>query len=94
MLPRGYGIIPGQQKFITESYVCVPPAFWIVDEWGDVFTLGIVQATEHDTAYYAFNILRNGEPTGEFGHNIEYRRGKVRIHTITGWKTWNGVQFL
>ena len=98
----------GEQTHMTESYVSSPPALLIIDERGDVWTLGFTLATprstdlmeRYQTRYeapkgeFAFNVLKNGHNVGEFASRIERRKGKVRILTATGWKIWNGNQFL
>ena len=98
----------GEQTHITESYVSSPPALLIVDERGDVWTLGFQLAaprstdlmeryqTRHEApkGEFAFNVLKNGLNVGEFASRIERRKGKVRILTATGWKNYTGVCFV
>lgn len=86
MTPRG------EQTHITEAYVSSPPALVIVDERGDVWTLG----TEYGygpRGEFAFNVLCNGQNTGEFASRIERRAGKIRIFGAQGWKVWTGQSF-
>lgn len=66
----------------TESYVCVPPACYITDDDGAIFTMGFdyVEFPRH----YEFMVMRNDKPTGQFAERIEYTRtsghsGVVRI---------------
>ena len=59
-----------QQGFITENYVCSPPALRILDEAGDVWALGL-QYFPTPKDGYAFNILKNGEDTGEWATKLE-----------------------
>ena len=93
---HGYMRRPTQQQFITEEYVSTPPALWIHDERGDVWTLGeqFARMTDAPHGEFAFNVLRNGQDTGEFASRIERRRGKIRIFTRQGFKTWSGQSFL
>jgi hypothetical protein len=91
-----YMLKPQEQLFITESYVSTPPALWIHDEWGDVWTLGTEYQQQRDApnGEFSFNILRNGQQTGLFASRIERRNKKVRAWTRQGWRTWSGSQFL
>jgi len=81
--------LQGEQQYITESYVSVPPALVITDEQGAVWTLGFNVAPRDKTpdGEFAFNVLRNGIETGEIASRIERRNGRVRIFTVDGWKT-------
>ena len=88
---------PLQQTHITESYVSSPPALIVIDECGDVFTLGLQYQDMRDAPQgeFAFTILCNGRWTGEYGSRIERRNNRVRIFCRGGyWKIWNGKQFL
>jgi hypothetical protein len=89
----GYMLKPKEQTHITEAYVSSPPAALIVDERGDVFTLGF-QYGAGPGGEFAFNVLRNGVDCGEFASRIERRNGKIRIFSAQGWKTWTGRSFL
>lgn len=86
----------GEQKFITESYVSVPPALIIVDEQKAVWTIGFTTAPKDITpdGEYAFDVLRNGIFVGEFASRIERRKGRIRIFTRDGWKWWTGTSFI
>jgi len=75
----------GEQHYITESYVSVPPALIITDETGAVWTLGF-KFGEAPNGEFAFNVLRNGIETGEVASRIERRNGRIRIFTRQGWK--------
>ena len=88
-------LLQGPQQFITENYVCSPPAAHILDERGDLWMLGILagDARNQPRGHRMWNILRNGEETGEMASHIERRNNKVRILTRQGWKTWNGQSF-
>jgi hypothetical protein len=88
-----YMLRPQEQTHITEAYVSSPPAALIVDERGDVFTLGFEFGVA-PSGEYAFNVLRNGVSSGEFASRIERRHGKIRIFTATGWKNWTGRTFI
>jgi hypothetical protein len=91
-----YMLKPKEQLFITENYVSSPPAAWVHDERGDVFTLGTEYQQQRDApnGEFSFSIIRNGHQTGEWGSRIERRNNKVRIFTRQGWKVWNGNQFV
>lgn len=68
----------------TESYVVIPPALWITDSDGAVWTLG----TEY-TVHMEFNVLRNDVDTGQYAARIEYRAGVLRIYGRDGWRTFS-----
>lgn len=91
-----YMLKPKEQQFITENYVSSPPAAWIHDERGDVFTLGTVTQWNRDApnGEFAFNVLVNATETGLFASRIERRNGKVRAFTRQGWRTWSGQSFI
>jgi hypothetical protein len=79
----------GEQFWQTEEYVSSPPALIIMDETGAVWTLGFARgAGPHGE--FAFDVLREGMPTGEFASRIERRKGRIRCYTRSGWKVWNG----
>jgi len=84
----------GPQQHITEAYVSVPPALTITDEEGAVWTLGFTNARDAPRGEFAFDVLRNGLPVGEFASRIERRDGRVRIFTPSGYKRWNGRTFI
>jgi hypothetical protein len=88
-----YMLPPAQQTHITESYVSTPPALFIIDEAGVVWTLGFNQVMG-PRGEYAFNVLMNGKETGEFASRIERRGGKIRIFTLGGWKRFTGKSFI
>jgi len=93
---------PKEQLFVTESYVSSPPALWIHDERGHVFTLATDEPPQPDLAAqgeYTFAV--NWSPTvnrvintGTWASRIERRNGKVRAWTRQGWRTWNGKEFV
>jgi len=87
---------PKEQTHITESYVSTPPALLIVDERGDVWTLGTSYARmdESPSGEYAFNVLRSGVDTGVYASRIERRNGRIRAFTRQGWRTWSGQSFV
>lgn len=102
-----YMRLQGEQTHITEEYVSSPPALIILDEQGTVWTLGLQMAAPTDAlkeryrtrreapqGEFAFDVLRNGQPTGEVASRIERRRGKIRIFTREGYKTWTGRSFI
>jgi hypothetical protein len=91
----------GPHMPLTEASVCIPPALWIRDEEGALWTLGFdYSETEWRTGKYEYDVVRNGEKTGEFARNIEFSvppNGKVRVIRIwgaDGWRTWNGRRFV
>ncbi len=88
-----YMLPPAQQNHITENYVSTPPALFIIDEAGIVWTLGL-KHTLGPRGEYAFPVLCNGQDTGELASRIERRNGKIRIFTINGWKRFTGKSFL
>lgn len=93
MIDLSYMRPHGLQTHITEEYVSSPPALIIVDETGAVWTLGFEQITG-PRGEYAFPVLRNGLPVGEYASRIERRGGKIRIFTANGFKRWSGRSFV
>jgi hypothetical protein len=90
-----YQKLQGEQTFVTENYVSSPPALIVVNEKGEVFTLGFQRGQIFDgpRGEYCFDILKDGEPTGIIGSRIERRNGKIRVFTRGGWRIWNGREF-
>lgn len=88
--------LQGEQRFVTEDYVSVPPALTIVDEAGAVWTIGFNTAPRDRApgGEYAFDVLRNGRPVGIFASRIERRGGRIRAFTRHGWKRWTGTAFV
>lgn len=88
----------GPQKHITEAYVSSPPALIIVDEAGIIWTLGIQEGIElgatRPHGEFCFEVLANGNKTGEYASRIERRGGRIRIFTHRGYKFWNGRAFI
>lgn len=95
-----YVLRRGPQVHVTEDYVSSPPAATITDEQGFVFALGLNTAPrwQSPTGQFAFDVLRNGFPTGETASVIERSNGRVRIFVKSkggfGWKYWNARQFV
>lgn len=92
-----FWMMPQNPQFISESYVCVPPANHIVDMQGNIWMLGFDFQDSRDApqGHFSFNVLRNGRETGEYASHIERRNGKVRIFTRNGlWKVWGGAAFV
>lgn len=93
---------PKEQKFITEPYVASPPALWIHDERGHVFTLATDQPPHPDLAArgeYTFSVNWSPCPgkvynAGIWASRLERRNGKVRAFTREGWRVWNGRAFV
>jgi hypothetical protein len=92
---------PKVPKFMTEEYVSVPSALWIVNEQGHVFTLATDEPPQPDLAArgeYTFMVMWSPQHgvvkhTGTWASRIERRSGKVRAFTREGWRTWTGTQF-
>lgn len=82
----------GPQQHVTENYFSVPPALTITDYVGAIWTLGW-NPGDGPRGEFSFNVLRNGESTGEFASRIEMRGNRVRCFTSQGWKVWNGRSF-
>lgn len=94
---RPLRVLGHEQTFITENDVSSPPALWVIDEAGVKWTLGTVYVEPGRGApcgEFAFNVLRDGQDTGEFASRIERRRGRIGIFTSTGWKRWTGQSFV
>lgn len=91
-----YMKLQGPQLHVTESYVSVPPALTITDEQGAVWTIGYQTAPRAKTpdGEFAFDVLRNGVPTGDFASRVERRNGRIRIFTADGWQRWTGHSFI
>lgn len=91
-----YMFLQGEQQHITESYVAVPPALTITDQYGTVWTLGFQTAPRGKSpdGEYAFNVLRNGVDVGEIASRIEMRNNRIKIFTADGWKRFNGNTFI
>ena len=78
----------GDQHFITEAYVSVPPALTIIDDTGAVWTLGF-RSARTDAAprgEFAFNVVCNGRDTGVMASRIERHRQRIRAFTRQGWQ--------
>lgn len=94
----------GPHMPITESSVSIPPALWIRDEEGALWTLGFdYDEREWRSGKWEYDIIRNGRKTGEFGRIIEYKvnsRGtrQIRIWGSHGgsamWRWWSGRSFV
>lgn len=81
-----------EQIYETENYVAVPPALIITDEQNAVWTLGFNGSVSGGE--FAYDVLRNGKPVGEFANRIERRSGRIRIFGPEGWKVWVGSTFI
>lgn len=88
--------LQGEQKFVTESYISVPPALTILDEQGAIWTLGFDIGPKDRTpaGEFAFNVLRNGVETGAIASRIEMRGNRIGVFTRDGWKRWSGISFV
>lgn len=76
----------------TESYVVCPPAMYITDDDGAIFTMGFEYIELGNR--YEFIVLRNDVPTGEFAERIEYTRraghsGAVQIFGKDGVRSFS-----
>lgn len=89
----GFAKREGEVVFVTENYVSVPPALWIIESDNTCWTLGF-RPGEAPNGEFAYNVLRNGVSTDVFASRIERRNGRIRCFTRDGWKTWNGRFFL
>ena len=91
---------PTEQTFVTEEYVSSPPAAWIHNERGDVFSLStqLGPPPTWPAGHFGWTVLvdRGQGPqwTNAVASQIERRHGKVRAFTREGWRTWNGVEFV
>jgi hypothetical protein len=88
-----YMVRRGEQAHVTEDYVSSPPALTITDERGDLWCLGFRPGAA-PRGEFAYNVLKNGEETGEIASRIERRGGRIRIFTANGWKRWTGMTFV
>lgn len=93
----------GPHMPITEPEVCIPPALWIRDDEGALWTLGFdYDEREWRAGRFEYDVVRNGRVTGEFARIIEFRRPvgrhmaprQVKIWGAPGWKAWNGRCFV
>lgn len=76
----------------TESYVVCPPACYITDDDGAIFTMGFDYVEIGNK--YEFIVLRNDVPVGQFAERIEYTRraghsGTVRLFGKDGVRTFS-----
>lgn len=87
-------------KMVTESSVSIPPALWIHDDEGAVWTLGFdYDERAWRSGKFEYDVVRNGRKTGEFARTIEAKvdsRGNkvVRIWGADGWRTWRNGRFV
>jgi hypothetical protein len=85
----------GPHMPITDSYVSIPPALWVRDDEGSLWTLGFdFSETEWRTGRWEYDVVRNGRKTGEFAQVIEFRQKKIIIHGAEGRRVWNGRKFV
>ncbi len=89
----------GPHMPITESSVCIPPALWLRDSEGALWTHGIdYPESEWRGGTYEYDVVRNGRQTGELARIIEckvnsYGNRVVRIWGADGWRTWRNGRF-
>jgi hypothetical protein len=96
MIIQSFMLPEKEQFYETESDISVPPALIITDENNVVWTLGFNGIDERGVSRgeFCYDVLRNGQPTGEFANRIERRGKSVRIFGPQGWKRWNGRFFI
>jgi hypothetical protein len=84
----------------TETAVTIPPALWIRDEEGALWTLGFdYDEVAWKSGKYEYDVVRNGVVTGQFARTIECRANlfntrEVRIWGADGWRTWRNGRFV
>lgn len=83
-----------EHDYITETYVCSPPALIVTDEVGAVWTLGLVEGHVPVGGEFEFDVLRNGMATGERANRIERKGGRIAIFGAGGYKRWTGRGFV
>ena len=84
-----------EQNNITETYVSSPPALYLIDEHAVVWTLGTyLSGLPVSGGEFVFDVLRNGERTGEVASRIEKRNGRMSIFGTNGFKRWTGNSFI
>jgi hypothetical protein len=90
----------GPHMPVTESSVCIPPALWLRDSENALWSLGFdYDEREWRSGKWEYDVVRNGEKTGDFARRIEcsinsYGTKVVRIWGAEGWRQWNGKQFV
>jgi hypothetical protein len=90
---EAYMKLQGEQHFETENYVSSPPALIVLEGNGTVWSLGFNRMFG-PRGEYQFDVLANGNWTGEWASRIERRMGRIRIFTCDGWKIWSGRGFI
>lgn len=93
-----------RRQMRTENYVESPPAAMIIDAQGAVWTLGLLERSGYeqrrlalDPAGWEFQVLRDGQWTGEWAAKIGCRDGVVWIFGAYGKgrrKRWTGNSFV
>ena len=84
-----------EQSNITDTYVSSPPALYLIDEHAVVWTLGTyLSGLPVSGGEFVFDVLRNGERTGEIASRIEKRNGRMSIFGPNGFKRWTGNSFI
>lgn len=90
----------GPHMPVTERYVAIPPALWIRDDEGALWTLGFdYNEAEWRGGKYEYDVVRNGRKTCEFARVIEarvnsYGNRVVRIWGADGWREWRNGAFV
>jgi hypothetical protein len=90
-----YMVWPGEQAYITENYVSIPPALRIVDDTGGLWTFGFELAHKDlsPEGEFAYNVIRDGIDMHIIASRIERHQGKIRVFTKQGWKRWLGREW-
>jgi hypothetical protein len=90
----------GPHMPITAASVCIPPALWIRDSEGALWTLGFdYDESEWRGGKWEYDVIRNGRKTGEFCRKIEckinsYGNKVVKIWGADGWREWRDGRFV
>lgn len=83
---ESFAVRRGELRHITENDVAIPPALHITDQAGAIWTLGATPRTPAPRGEYAFDVLRDGLPTGQIASRIERKGGRIRVFTAIGWQ--------
>lgn len=84
----------------TESSVEIPPALWLRDSEGALWTLGFdYDEREWKTGRLEYDVVRNGRKTGEFARKIvcrvdSYGNRVVSIWGADGWRQFRNGRFV
>lgn len=96
----------GPHMPVTEAAVHIPPALWIRDDEGALWSLGFdYNEAEWRGGKYEYDVVRTGPDgvavkTGEFARTIEFtvppngNKRVVQIWGADGKRRWNGRAFV